>query len=149
MAKNNFGTNFGPFGQKLPPPLPQFFVWILPLLDVRHCCKLSRYAVSKKTNEPHLRKWPKTSFWDWFRPVGLKFGQRVYFFFKYLVSSDTRNYGQLSCTISEKTNDPILRKLSDGRTGGRTNQSDFIARFPTNIERPKQVFRKENHFITV
>ena len=31
-----------------------------------------------------------------------------------------RYHGQLSSyTISEITNDPILRKLSDGRTGGR------------------------------
>ena len=35
-------------------------------------------------------------------------------------SSVTRYHGQLSsCTISKKTNDPILRKLSDGRTDGR------------------------------
>ena len=33
----------------------------------------------------------------------------------------TRYHGQLSsCTISEKTNDPILRKLSDGWTEGWT-----------------------------
>ena len=40
-----------------------------------------------------------------------------FFFFKNLAPSVTRYYGHLSsCTISEKTNDPILRKLSDGRT---------------------------------
>ena len=39
------------------------------------------------------------------------------FFFKILAQSVTRCHGQLSsCTISEKTNDPILRELSDGRT---------------------------------
>ena len=38
-------------------------------------------------------------------------------FFKNLALSVTRYHGQLSsCTISEKTNDPILRKVSDGRT---------------------------------
>ena len=38
-----------------------------------------------------------------------------FFFFKTLASSVTR-YGQLwSCTISEKIDDPILIKLSDGR----------------------------------
>ena len=36
-----------------------FFLWILPLLDVNHCCKLSLYAISRKTNEPNLRKWQK------------------------------------------------------------------------------------------
>ena len=39
----------------------------------------------------------------------------------------TRCYGQLSsCRISDKTNDPILRKLSDGRTEGQTDKSDSI-----------------------
>ena len=48
-------------------------------------------------------------------PLG-KFGLSL-FFFKNLVSSVNRYHGQLSsCTISEKTNDPILRKLSDGHT---------------------------------
>ena len=52
--------------------------------------------------------------------------------------SVTRYHGQLSsCTISEKTNDPILRKLSDGRTDGQTDESDFTGRGPTNVERPK------------
>ena len=45
-----------------------------------------------------------------------------------------------SCTISEKTNDAILRKLSDGRTDGetdgQTDESDFIGHCPTNVERP-------------
>ena len=45
------------------------------------------------------------------------------FFFKNLSLSVTRYHGQLSlCTISEKTNDPILRKLSDGRTYRRTDR---------------------------
>ena len=44
------------------------------------------------------------------------------FFEKNLEPSVTRYYDQLSsCTISEKTDDPILRKLSDGRTDGQTD----------------------------
>ena len=40
-----------------------------------------------------------------------------YIFFINLASSGTRYHGQLSsCTMSEKTNDPILRKLCDGQT---------------------------------
>ena len=62
------------------------------------------------------------------------------FFFKNLVSSVTRYHDQLSsCTISEKTNDPILKKLSDERTkrrtDGQTDESDFIGCCPTNVER--------------
>ena len=37
-----------------------------------------------------------------------------FFFFKNLASPVTSYYGQLTtCTVSEKTNDPILRKRSD------------------------------------
>ena len=51
-----------------------------------------------------------------------------FFFFKNLAWSVTRYHGQLSsCTISEETNDPILRKLvmdgwTDGGTHGQTNR---------------------------
>ena len=48
------------------------------------------YAISRKTNKPNLRKWKKQGY-----------------------------HGQLSsCTISEKTNDSILRKLCDRQTDG-------------------------------
>ena len=78
------------------------------------------YAVSKKTKEPEkIKKPPKL-------------------FFKNLAPSVTRYNGQLSsCTISEKTNDSILRKLSDGWTEGQTDESDFTGRCRTNFESPK------------
>ena len=38
---------------------PNFFL-ILLLLDVMHYGKLPLYAISRKTNEPNLRKWQKT-----------------------------------------------------------------------------------------
>ena len=41
----------------------------------------------------------------------------------------------------KKTNDPILRKFSDGWTNGwkdrQTDESDFIGCCPTNVEHPK------------
>ena len=37
----------------------------------------------------------------------------------------------------KKTNDPILRKLSDRETEGQTDQSDFIGCCRTNVEHPK------------
>ena len=179
---------------------------ILPLLVVRHCSKLSSYAISWKTNKPNFRKWWKTWSQDWFwSKFGPKFffisllpldvrhscklwlyaisrktnesnlenggfylyqmldvaaiyhciqvqeklmietqnyGKKPHFaydlgllgsnsgcqivwvfFFKNLASSVTKYHGHLSsCTISEKLNDSILRKLSDGRTDGWTNQ---------------------------
>ena len=60
-----------------------------------------------------------------------------FFFFKNLASAVTRYHGQLSsCTIKEKTNDPILRKVSDGRIDRQVDQSDFIGHCPTNVEWP-------------
>ena len=61
---------------------------------------------------------------------------------KSLAWSVTRYHGKLSpSTISEKTIDPILIKISDGRTDKRTvrqtDKSNFIGHCPTNVERPK------------
>ena len=60
----------------------------------------------------------KTNFGSDFRPnLGHQF-----FFPKNLASSVTRCHGQLSsCKIPEKTNDVILRKLSDRRIDGQTD----------------------------
>ena len=50
-------------------------------------------------------------------------------FFKNLALSVTRYHGQLSsCTISKKTNDPILRKISDGRTDGQKDERELFHR---------------------
>ena len=47
---------------------------------------------------------------------------QIFFFFKNLAPSVTKYHGHLSsCTISEKSNDPILRKLREGRTDRPTN----------------------------
>ena len=39
---------------------PKSFLWVVPLLDNIHCCKLPLYAISRKTNKPNLKKWQKT-----------------------------------------------------------------------------------------
>ena len=52
--KPNFRPDFGPFWAKFGPK--KFFLWVLPQLDVTHCCKLSLYVISSKTNEPNVRK---------------------------------------------------------------------------------------------
>ena len=54
--KRNKKPNFGPFG---PISGPQIFMQGLPLLVIKHCSKLSSYAIYKKTNAPNLRKWQK------------------------------------------------------------------------------------------
>ena len=123
--KPNFEHNFCP---NLDPQI--FF----PLIVVRQCCyKLSLYASYRKINDPNSRKWWKTSFWTWYKPIRPKC-RPLNFFSKNLVLSVTRYHDQLSSwTISEKTNDPILRERSNGRTDGQTDKSDFIERCPTNV----------------
>ena len=41
----------------------------------------------------------------------------------------------INVQYQKKTNDLILRKLSDGRTDEQTDESDFIGRCLTNVER--------------
>ena len=65
-----------------------------------------------------------------------------HFFFKYLALSVTRYHGQVSsCTILEKTNNPISRKLSerqkDRQRDRLMDKSDFIGQTLSNVERPK------------
>ena len=56
-----------------------FFSSILPKLDVRKFCKLSLYAISRKTNEQNLRKWQKTQFQAEFWPIWPIFGPPIFF----------------------------------------------------------------------
>ena len=114
---------------------PNLFSWAVLLLDIRHCHKLLFHAISRKTCDPNSVKWLKTLLWVWFRPVGLKYGPPI-FFFKNLASLVTKyhdQHGQLSsCSLSEKTNNPILRKLwlKDGRTNRQMDKSDFYRTLP-------------------
>ena len=57
---------------------PKIFSWILPLLYVRHCCKLSLLAISRKINERNLRKWQKNLV------LGLNLGPKIFFHEFYL-----------------------------------------------------------------
>ena len=59
--KPNFGLDFGPLGPSLG--LKNVLPWVLPLLNVRHCHKLSLYAILEKTHNPSSTKWRNTSFW--------------------------------------------------------------------------------------
>ena len=73
--KSSFGPDFGRFWPKFG--LQIFFSWVLPLLNVIGCRKLSLYAISRKTNEPNMRKWQKTQFWTRFWPLWPKFRPQI------------------------------------------------------------------------
>ena len=79
-----------------------FFSWISPLLDDRHCRKLSFCAISRKAYDPNSSKWRKTLFWAWFRPIKPKF-EPPFFLLKNLALSVIRYHDQVSkCKIWKK-----------------------------------------------
>ena len=107
MTKKPNCGNFDPFDPN--------FLQVLSLPVVRNCSKLSLYAISRETNESkNLVS----------GPILVHLAQIwAAIFFKNLASSVTRYHGQLSsCTISAKTKDPILRKLSDRQTDRQTDR---------------------------
>ena len=68
QKKPDFGQHFDLLG---PNWVPNFFLWVLPLLVFRYCFKLSLHSISRKTNKPNLGKWQKKpSFRTDFGPFG-------------------------------------------------------------------------------
>ena len=115
--ENGKKTYFGPGFSLLWPEVGSQFFFFVGFTRCYTLCQLSLHASSRKTNEPNRRKWQKTSFWAWVWPIWPQFRLPIFFFpKKNLALSVTRCHGQLSSsTTSEKTNNPILRKFSDGR----------------------------------
>ena len=61
-------------------------------------------------------------------PLGPNSGYHFFKKKKKLALSASRYHSSLSsCTISEKTNDPIFRKFSDGQTDEQTNGQRVIS----------------------
>ena len=75
------GNYFGPYGRNLGTKL---FSWILTLLHVTHCRKLSLYAISRNTNQPNLTKWQNSSFRINFGPFRPNLGPKNFFHRFYL-----------------------------------------------------------------
>ena len=119
MAKTYFWDRFLPLWPKFGPQ--NIFSWILPPLDVRHSCRLSLYAISRKTNERNLTKWQKTQFWTRFWPIWPKLRPPKFFSDICLCQSLDTMVSYHHVQYSEKTNNPILRKLSDRRMDGQTD----------------------------
>ena len=62
-----------------PNFVPKIFSWVLPLLDIRYCCQLLLYTISRKTYEANLRKWQKPSFGPNFGPFGPNSSRQFFF----------------------------------------------------------------------
>ena len=98
--------------------VPNIFWWILPLLDVRHCCKLSLYAISRKTNKPKLRKWLKNLV-SGPNLAQIWVANYHHYYFENLASSVTRyHHVQYQKELIIKSWENLV---TDGRTGRRTS----------------------------
>ena len=103
------------------------FSWVLPLLDVVHCCKLSLYTISRKTNERNLMA--KNLFWARFWPNWPKIWLRQ--------SLDTSvNYHHVQ--YQKKL---MILSWENLVTDGQTDKRDFIRRSPTDVEHPIKKLR--------
>ena len=75
-----------------------------------YCCKLSFYAISRKTNEPNWENARKPSFGSNFGPFGQNLGPK--FLFSWILPLLEAGYycKQSLYAISRKTKEPNLRK---------------------------------------
>ena len=94
---------------------PKFYSWILPLLHVIHHWKLSLYAISRKTNDPNLRKWKKkTSFRTNFGPFVPNLGPKILFhrFYLQCMLDIVASYHKLEKMVKNLVSKPILAPLA-------------------------------------
>ena len=114
--KSNLRPNFASFAPNLNP---NFFPSVLPLLDIRNCCKLSLYAILRKINDPNSQKWWKPHFGPNLHPSNLNSGRQFFFFFFFFKNIDlsvTGCPGKLSSgTISDKLVIQSWEKWSEGQ----------------------------------
>ena len=120
--KTKFWVWFWPIWPNLP--LPQFFCgfYLYTMLDIvaSYQCMQFQGKCMIQTQENCIKPYFGPDLDQLAPNLGLS---RI--FFKNLAALVTRYHGQLSsCKILEKTNYPILKKLSDGRTDGRTDKTD-------------------------
>ena len=91
-----------------------------------HCCKLSLYKISRKTNAQNLRKWQKTQFWDRFWSFRPKSGPQ-----RFLDFNSTRCQTFLQAIIvydiSWKTKETNLKKWQKKPSFGPQRFLDFTS----------------------
>ena len=77
--KTNFGADFGSFDSNLVPK--SFFMGFTSTWYCYKLYKLSLNTISRKTKEPNLSKWQKSSFGSDFGPFGPNLSCFFFFFF--------------------------------------------------------------------
>ena len=138
----------GLLGPNLGPPI--FFLWVSPLLVVRHCSKLSLHAISRETNESkNLVSGPSlvhlAQIWaPFFSKIWLHQSLDI------MVSYHHVQY-QKKLKIQSWEN-LVTDRWTDRQTDGQTDRSDFIGRCLTDVEcqmiRIKWLsFLKRQHYI--
>ena len=128
MTKNLISGAFWPVWHTFGPP--KFLSMVLPLRDVRHCRKLSFYAISRKTYDPN-------SFSAWFEPFWPKFGSLILFkkIWPYqsldIMISDHHVQYQKNLMIQSWEN-LVTDGGTDGRTDRRTDRRELFHRTLSN-----------------
>ena len=113
----NFEPHFGLFG--LPSWSAKVFSWVLPILDVRHCCQLSLHGISRKTYDLNSRKWRKNlilgliqAHWaHW--TVKLTSSVQKCFYEKCLMLTNKKNFQEQSTSLTRTLAINQLDKFKD------------------------------------
>ena len=129
--KPSSGPNFDPF-DKFGSQFFFLLLWILPLLEIGHCCKLSLYAISRKTNEPTWENGKKQSFEPDFSPFDPNSDPQSFFFKNWLRRSLDIMVSYHHVQYQKKL---MAQSWENLVTDGKTDEDDFIGRCPTNAER--------------
>ena len=127
-TKPNFGPNFGLFWPKFGRK--KFFSWVLPLIYIRHCCKLSFcMQFQEKLVNQIWNNGKKPSFRSDSGPFDPNLAQQIFFFKKWLYQSlyTMVNYHhvqyQKNLMIQSSEN-----LVTDGRSDGLTDWPEWFHR---------------------
>ena len=115
--KPSFCSDFGHFGPNMGPQI--FFSRILLLLDVRHCCKSSLYAISRKTNEQNLENGKKNLVLCLISAYLTQTWITNFFFFSKIWICQSLDIMVSYHHVQYQKKLIILRELSDGQMDGR------------------------------
>ena len=129
----------------------KIFSWVFPLIDVRHCCKLSWHPNLRKTWS-NFNKIVKNLILGLIRPIRPKFVLPNFFskiwFRQSLDIMVNYHHVQYQKKLMIQ---PWENLVMDGRTDRQMDKNEFIRRCPINIEHPKmrKFFKKRENFFAL